>query len=69
MRRAIICFSVLLFFLVLGVSVLADEIPEGVRSLPEQPPKAYGEDEGAAAGDRYGVPRKQVLLEMATGTW
>jgi hypothetical protein len=69
MRRAIICFSVFLLFLVLGVSVLADEILEGVRCLPEQSPAAYDEDEGVVVKDRYGMPRKQVLLEMATGTW
>lgn len=69
MRREIICVSVLLLFLVLGTGVLADEIPEEVRCLPEQPPAAYDEDEGVVVKDRYGVPRKQVLLEMATGTW
>jgi hypothetical protein len=69
MRRVIICFFVLLFFFLLGASVLADEIPEGVRCLPEQPPEAYGEDEALISGDRYGVPRKQVLVEIATGTW
>ncbi|UCB52452.1 MAG: hypothetical protein JSV10_10825 [Candidatus Zixiibacteriota bacterium] len=69
MRRAIICLSVFLLFFILGTGALADEVPEGVRCLSEQPPAAFDEDEGVEVKDRYGVPRKQVLLEMATGTW
>lgn len=64
MRRAIICFCVFLFFLLLGVLVLADDAKEELKCVAEQPSGVYAEGEDISLGDKYGVPRKQVLLEL-----
>lgn len=64
MLRAITCFCVFLFFFLLVAHVLADDAGEELKCIQGQPSDTYDEDESAATKDRYGMPRKQVLLEL-----
>lgn len=66
MRKTAICFCAFLFFFLLTVCLTTITAAEELRSLPEQPPQIDIEDEGALVQDRYGVPRKQVVLEIFT---
>lgn len=71
MRTKIICFLVCLLFLVLGSGPLAQS---GIDYCPLHPndlsivspaPEMWSPSSPRA----YTVPRKQVLLEIATATW
>jgi hypothetical protein len=64
MRRTVICSCVFLFFLLLGANVLADDAKEELKCVAEQTSGIYAEGEDLSPGDKYGVPRKQVLLEL-----
>ena len=64
MRRTAICFCAFLFFLFLSAGVMTVDAADELKSVSELPSQIQGEDEGAAVQDRYGVPRKQVLLEL-----
>jgi hypothetical protein len=64
MRGTVICFCAALFFLLFGALVSADDANEELKCVAEQPSGIYAEGEDMSIGDRYGVPRKQVLLEL-----
>lgn len=55
-----------LFLLVLNARVLADSQQDQMECLPEQPSLISPESGDLVLSDRYGIPRKQVLLEMFT---
>jgi hypothetical protein len=55
-----------LFLLVLDAGVLADSQQDKMECLPEQPSLISPESGDLDLQDRYGIPRKQVLLEIAT---
>ena len=64
MRRTAICFCAFLFFFLLSAWVMTVDAADELKSVPELPSQIDVEDESAAVQDRYGVPRKQVLLEL-----
>ena len=64
MRRTAICFCAFLFFFLLSASFMTVDAADELKSVPELPSQIDVEDESAAVQDRYGVPRKQVLLEL-----
>ena len=64
MRKTAICFCAFLFFFSLGAGVMTVDAADELKSVSELPSQIQGEDESAAVQDRYGVPRKQVLLEL-----
>ena len=64
MRRTAICFCAFLFFFLLSASFMTVDAADELKSVPELPSQIDAEDESATVQDRYGVPRKQVLLEL-----
>ena len=64
MQKTAICFCAFLFLFLLGACVMTVDAAEELKSVSELPSQIGVEDEGAPVQDRYGVPRKQVLLEL-----
>ncbi|NIN01837.1 MAG: hypothetical protein GTO24_28180 [candidate division Zixibacteria bacterium] len=69
-KKQMICLAlVALFLFVLGAHVRADSSQYELECLPEQPSLISPERGDSFSGNRYGIPRKQVLLEITTATW
>lgn len=72
MRIKIICFLMFLLFLVAGSELFAQSstyvcpVEEGTATI--EAPNSHGEGETVTSSKAYKVPRKQVLLEIATRT-
>ena len=47
----------------------ADSDPGELECLPEQPSQIYLEGDELSSKGSPGVPRNQILLEIATATW
>jgi|GEM_PF-1439432 len=64
MRKTAIYFCAFLFFFFLSASLMTVDAADELKSVSELPSQIGVGDESAVVQDRYGVPRKQVLLEL-----
>ncbi len=58
-----------LFLLLLTASGMADSGQGKIECFTQQQPEIYMGSEDLGSKRQYSIPRKQVLLEMATATW
>ncbi len=64
-KKQMTCVTLIaLFLFFLSAGALAESDRDKIECLPEQPSLISPESGDFVSQDRYGIPRKQVLLEI-----